>query len=76
MWYRSDDRGKISCNTINTFSHNYVSIDKIRSSYAFIFRLDEEEELEKEVTKLEAQIEKELEERKGKLRGPYAKLAR
>merc|ERR1719305_2274470 len=39
-------------------------------------RLDEEEELEKEVTKLEAQIEKELEERKGKLRGPYAKLAR
>ena len=28
------------------------------------------------MTKLEVQIEKELEERKGKLRGPYAKLAR
>ena len=43
---------------------------------ALLFRLEEEEELENEMSKLEAQIEKELEERKGKLKGPYAKLMR
>jgi len=37
--------------------------------------LDQEEELEKEMTKLEELIEKELEERKGKMRGPYAKFS-
>jgi len=37
--------------------------------------LEQEEELEKEMSKLEELIEKELEERKGKMRGPYAKFS-
>lgn len=39
-------------------------------------RLEQEENLEKEMSKLEKLIEKELDERKGKMKGFYAKLAR
>jgi len=39
-------------------------------------RLEEETELDKEISDLEEKIEKELEERRSKMRGPYAKLAR
>jgi len=37
-------------------------------------RLEDEDLLEKEMSSLEAEIEKELEERKGKLKGSLAKL--
>eukprot|EP00088_Acartia_fossae_P003412 TRINITY_DN11429_c0_g1_i6.p1 TRINITY_DN11429_c0_g1~~TRINITY_DN11429_c0_g1_i6.p1 ORF type:complete len:706 (+),score=171.72 TRINITY_DN11429_c0_g1_i6:368-2485(+) len=38
--------------------------------------IDQDENLEQEMTKLESLIEKELEERKGKMKGPYAKYAK
>ena len=35
--------------------------------------MESEDELEKEMSNLEAEIEKELEERRGKLKGPFSK---
>lgn len=45
-------------------------IDELLSS-----RLEEEEDLEQEMTELEVKIEQELEERRKKMRGPYAKYS-
>jgi hypothetical protein len=40
-----------------------------------IVRLDEGEDLEREMSELEVEIERELEERRKRLRGPYARLS-